>query len=662
VTARRFAIWLVAPWLVAAWAASAFAQGPPTYRVRITNNNLVGLTTTNYAFFGNNFTSRSPSFEYPLGTGFEHMVRGGLWIGGLGGLPDSADALRVSTGAVDGSQGSASAAGTEFTPAGSAIVERSRLPNSKFFDPSAVSEQDFSGDFNDFPPKPSVTVGEDHVPLGVRVHQETYSWSFAKFKNFIAVHLEITNLSRPLRNAWVGMYAEMASGPKNANSGWPPSSTCSTLGAWYNKKLLRYDSERRLIAEHYCRLAPSVSDTSACDDAVCPPWVGIQLLGIRPDTVANKQVTLYIANYSPGDTTRDEDFERHSLMSTGRITPPDSLLPGGSASGRPNDPVELLAVGPFQSIPSDSTIEVDFAYVAGTSYQDLLENAAFAQLAFDFNYVIPTPPPSPRLAVVPRDRGLDLYWDRSPEETSDPTSPAPGGKDFEGYRIYLGTDRNAMNLVAQFDRVDTTGFNTGFEAVALPDSVLIEGVWYHYRYRIENLKTGFRHFVAVTSYDTGDQQIESLESGITQNQARVVPAPSTEEARGRQVVVFPNPYKAEAQWDAGRLVRDHYLWFANLPRQCTIKIYTLAGDLVKEVEFDGDTYQGAGARGLYNPATEIDVNPPRLSGTVYAWDLITSQGQAVASGLYLFAVRDRATGETQRGKFLVVKSDREGFQ
>jgi hypothetical protein len=33
----------------------------------------------------------------------------------------------------------------------------------------------------------------------------------------------------------------------------------------------------------------------------------------------------------------------------------------------------------------------------------------------------------------------------------------------------------------------------------------------------------------------------------------------------------------------------------------------------------------------------------------------------VASGIYLFAVRDEATGKVQRGKFLILKSDREGF-
>ena len=79
---------------------------------------------------------------------------------------------------------------------------------------------------------------------------------------------------------------------------------------------------------------------------------------------------------------------------------------------------------------------------------------------------------------MPSEGALDLYWDRSPEEASDETSPAPGGKDFEGYRVYLGDDRGRLAQVVQFDLQDTTGFNTGLEAVALPDSVQIDGEYY----------------------------------------------------------------------------------------------------------------------------------------------------------------------------------------
>ena len=41
--------------------------------------------------------------------------------------------------------------------------------------------------------------------------------------------------------------------------------------------------------------------------------------------------------------------------------------------------------------------------------------------------------------------------------------------------------------------------------------------------------------------------------------------------------------------------------------------------------------------------------------------MITRGGQAAASGLYMYAVEDKATGDKQRGKFLIVKSDREDF-
>src|SRR5262249_5372518 len=107
-----------------------------------------------------------------------------------------------------------------------------------------------------------------------------------------------------------------------------------------------------------------------------------------------------------------------------------------------------------------------------------------------------------------------------------------------------------------------------------------------------------------------------------------------------------------------------YLWFTNLPERCTLRIYTLSGDLVLQVPFDGAGYHGDGARGVYDPRRELDVPPPTLSGTTYAWNMIPKEGQAVATGLYLFSVEDEDPGHKGHktvGKFLIVKSDREGF-
>ena len=99
-------------------------------------------------------------------------------------------------------------------------------------------------------------------------------------------------------------------------------------------------------------------------------------------------------------------------------------------------------------------------------------------------------------------------------------------------------------------------------------------------------------------------------------------------------------------------MRDHYLWFASLPRRCTLRIYTLSGDQVFETHFDGDSYHGEGTRGLYDPRQDLDTGAAGALGASFAWNLITSQGQALATGLYIFSVENAENGHVSRGKFL----------
>ena len=117
--------------------AAVTASDSIAFAMRIMNENLAALSITNYGFIGNNFQSRGPSFEYPLGTGNDHMVRGGLWIGGITFDPTTAQVESlVTAGAVDGSQGSASASATEFTPASlgaPVIVSGARVQGSALY-------------------------------------------------------------------------------------------------------------------------------------------------------------------------------------------------------------------------------------------------------------------------------------------------------------------------------------------------------------------------------------------------------------------------------------------------------------------------------------------------------------------------------------------------
>ena len=627
------------------------------FTIRVTNNNLMGITVTNYGFVGNNFVNRTPSMEYPLGTGHEHMVRGGLWIGAHA-LDDSGAFTGVVTGALDGAQGSSAQQATEFTPASAEILVRSTLPNSRAFNPLAVSEQDFLCDFSDRPAKRQSNNSEDHRPMSILVRQANYAWSFSNYQHMIMYRFAIHNLGPPLADVWVGFYSEMASGPKNAYGVWPPSSSASSIGSWFSKKWVQYDDSLRLIREHYCAALPV---PSGCVLERVPEWVGIKLLGTFPDPVSTKQVTLAAWNYSPGNDQRDEDVERYAIMSAGTVQD----LSAPDLQPQSGDPVTLLAVGPFDQIDPGDSIVVDFAVIGGAGLSDptrIREHARFAQQAFDRDYVVPVPPPSPRMKVVARDRALDLHWDDSPEFYADSTSATLF--DFEGYRVYLGEDRNDLNLIAQFDKTvsphDTTGYNTGFTAAQF--DTLMDGVQYRYRYRIPALRDGFKYFASVTAYDLGNVEVESLESGVAQNKTLAVPSPAPGEKERAKVYVYPNPYRVEAAWDRGAQVRDHYLWFTNLPPRCMVRIYTLSGDLVYETEFNGATYRGEGTRGLYDPSRELDVDAPTLSGTTLAWNMITREGQAAATGLYLYSVEDLGGGGRTIGKFLIVKSDREGGQ
>lgn len=633
------------------FAASAAAQ--TLYQLRVTNLNRVGLSVTNYGFYGNNFVSRTPSCEYPLGLGIEHMSRAGFWLGGLV-ITNQGEEYRVTTGAVDNSQGSNQAGDTEWTPLPGGITQRSNLENSRFFDPDAVSEQDFVCRFSDLPARgPSGVNTEDHVPLEVEVEQSIYSFSLEPASHFVVVHLEIVNVGNLLRDLHAGLYTQLVSGDKNLYGTWPPSAG-SGPGSWYYRHYVDYVDSLQLVREHICEFFPPGGVPEDCQGfAAAPYWAGVKLLGVKPGGLAGRAVGARLWNWDPGDSTRETDAGRYSLLSAGVVDPPHR--PDGSQFS----PIELLTVGPITSLAPGDTLTVDFAFVFGTTQETLAENAAFAQFAYDLDYRLPRAPPSPRFHARPDRNSVTFLWDEFPERVSDETSPLPGGLDFEGYRLYLGTNRNALPRIAQFDLVDTTGFNTGLAGVRLPAPVIVDGDTLHYGYTVSGLRDGFSYFAAVTSFDTGDEQVPSLESGVTQNKRQLVASQAPEERGG--VVVFPNPYKVESQWDAGTLVRDHYLWFANLPRRCRLSIFTLAGDLVFETDFDGDAYTGDNARGLYDPNVDLDVAPPDLSGGAFAWNLISRQGQAVATGLYLFSVRDTQTGEVQRGKFLVVKSDREGF-
>lgn len=613
-----------------------FAKSDTLISLRVTSGNNMGVTFYNTGFVGTNLADRSPSMEFPLRSGQEHLVRAGLWVGGLT-TSEPPDSL-VSTATIDGSVGSFDPNQvSEFFPSATEIRERSTLPNSRYYNPDARSEQDFQLSYFDSHPQSD----PEHRPLGLKVLLETMLFSFEPFDAIVIANYKIINTKPddPIYNVYLGLYSEMASGWKDGHAEWPPS-------GWFRKKDIAYVDSLRLVTEHHYNL----------DNGNCPSWGGMLLLGTRPKPIQDMTVSFNWWNWDPNGNlsgTPHSDAERYAAMSNGSIDATAGL------EAPNNDPVTLLSVGPFDVIEPGDTIQVSFAFVGGqpspkdgrNAEEDIAFNAQWAQKAFDLNFNIPVPPPSPQMRVFPGHNGLTLRWAKAPEDFLDPKSRQ---KDFEGYRIYVSEDKEegGFRMIRQVDKVDSLLENTGLEDLRDPQT--IDGVDYEYRYDLPDLRDGFKYWATVTSFDTGTNEVPPLESGLSQ--VRTFAIPGAGPRYENEVKVFPNPYRGDAVWD-GSLARDRYLWFVNLPRHCTIRIYTLSGDLVDTIPFDAETYDATEIRGIFDP-TDVqnpDNDIPVLSGGMAAWDLVSRNDQGIASGLYMFSVEDHDTGKTQLGKFLVLK-------
>jgi hypothetical protein len=163
---------------------------------------------------------------------------------------------------------------------------------------------------------------------------------------------------------------------------------------------------------------------------------------------------------------------------------------------------------------------------------------------------------------------------------------------------------------------------------------------------------GWQYVYGVAAFDRGDSA-----TGITPLQSktevvRAIPGTLPVPVGTKAIGVYPNPYYGGAVWD-GAGERSRKIYFYNLPQRCEIRVYTLAGDVVANMEHDGATYDGLEIQWFQQFGNSQTT--PVFAGGEHAWDLITRYDQAIATGLYLFSVRDAETGETSTGKFLVIK-------
>ncbi len=102
-----------------------------------------------------------------------------------------------------------------------------------------------------------------------------------------------------------------------------------------------------------------------------------------------------------------------------------------------------------------------------------------------------------------------------------------------------------------------------------------------------------------------------------------------------RIKVVPNPYVATAIWEGrnffttGRGPRS--IHFNHLPRQCTIRIFTVSGELVDTIEHNSPIDDGSAE-----------------------WDVLTRDNLTVSYGIYIYHVDAPGIGE-KIGKFAIIK-------
>lgn len=649
----------------------------------------IAITITNFGTYGHGFSlwPEQPSCEYPIGSGIEHLFDGGLWIGGFTkDTPEQRGGSGpfVSTGAVDASSVSARGGGFEFTnSAESVVLERSSLSDSKYFSPNAISHQDFLMEFTDT--NLVYDNGEEiveHNPLGVSVKQETYAWNFPFADFFVIFNFWIKNESgKYLDSVFVGLWTDTV--VRNTNVTSP-----RTGSSFYNKSGNGFSDSLNIAYEFDATGDPGFTDS----------YIGIQYLGAEPISKDVNFVSWQFRNTDdPKFFAPQNDNQRYNKMN-GYFADGVSWMNGVTADELklPSNRSVLITTGAFRNIAPGDSINVVFAIVTAkkagfdpasldTEFQkeNLYNNAGWALKAYNgedrngngildageesdgdgkiTRYILPAPPNTPRVKVLPESNKVTIYWDNRAEDSVDPIS---GIKDFEGYRLYrtnTGFDltesqniEESLILMAEFDSTgNDIGYNTGFDEVKLEEELFFEGdsIGYDYKFTIENLLNGWQYIYAVSAFDRGDKEnnLESLESSSLSTSKRVIPGtPSTEEST-TEIGVYPNPYYGNAYWD-GDSERLRKIYFFNLPENCEITIYTLAGDVVKRL-YHSNQSNGNNIRWFetYSNGDEI------MAGGEHAWDLITDSDQAIATGLYLFSVKNTLNNEIKTGKFLIIK-------
>ena len=645
-------------------------------KLAINNRGIIGRQA--YPGGGTDGTVAPPDsigLEYPAGQKIEHVFGGGLWIGGL--LDTISDPnvhgpqRRAVTTVYEGWAGYDETYPGE-TPADTLWKINGRdAPKPPGWDAywgpipyRPVSDNDIYCQYTDYGPASRSKPG--HIPLRLKILQRSYAWNDPIAQAIIIFEYKIINMgTKTIDSAYVASFLEADVGP-------------ITVPNYAQRNFTGYYPGKQIAYVH-----------NPVDRGSTP--VGAALL----NTSRGIDSLRYTFQWFPGNTTPADDGGKYALMSSG-IEKPDEypqlsdtrfVFAFGPFTIRPAQGPTPDTLNIAIAIVSGYSRTVDPRF-------DLQKNASRALDIYKNQGIrLPATPPSPPLRLTAGDRRVTIDWKWRPgDDNKDPSldsriygrpnpeanwdttsrkarqdplryqAPHPighdpetdttrGGRNFEAYRLWRSENPNypddSFTLVKQFDVKVPDGY---------PDSLSYQyNTGLEYAYIDSNLDRGKTYVYSVTSVSipnialvrqpdgtTVEVEVEPLESSLRVNATRIDLPFATSRDVGR-VAVVPNPYRTDNNytlefggWEGlttGWDERRRLVKFINLPEVCTIRIFSLSGDLVRTVYHDGRS-------GTF-PVGDHNVS------------LVSESNRALASGIYIFTVESDLGVQT--GKFVIIR-------
>ncbi len=343
-----------------------------------------------------------------------------------------------------------------------------------------------------------------------------------------------------------------------------------------------------------------------------------------------------------------------------------------------------INTGPFTIAPGASDTLI-IAVVAGETRDALFKNANFAQQIYLSGWKPIRPPIEPLLHTEVGSGMVKLIWDNRSE--NDSINTAFDRQSFEGYKLYKSTDegqtwgsrfitdengsivdyvpegqwdlvnsiQGASTIVPTFNLGSESGLDELIEIVENDTTILeiIDGDTVFFgvftagdttgrrMYTDNNVIDGFRYRYALVAYsaDTeggeppvqNSKNVGSQDINAVPNIVSVVPhaARALTSSDLDKIKVVPNPYRVIADWEMSQ--DERMIKFTHLPAVCTIKIFNVAGELMRTLEHN-----------VYSSTESEEI-----------WNLRTDENREIAPGLYFYYIQSNLGEKT--GKFVIIK-------